>query len=136
MVTTAAGDIIPIAPAEWDSHWRYVAKGKAVGDSGVTTDMLRLAPENLLKPYLDIANAALAGGCVPGSWKREIMFPIEKIGGTVKIEKHSPIMLIEASKKACIGILIKRIRKVWDKNKAISSCNSGFARGCPRWSPS
>ena len=96
MVTTAAGDIIPITPAEWDDHWRYVAKEKAAGDSGVTIDMLRLAPDGLLKSYLDIANAALAGGCVPDSRKREGMFPIEKIEGTVKIEKHRPIMLIEA----------------------------------------
>ena len=40
------------------------------------------------------------------------MFPIEKIEGTVKIEKHRTIMLIEACRKACTGILIERIRKV------------------------
>ena len=47
VATTAAGDIIPTTPAEWEGHWRYVAKGKAAGDSGVTTDMPRLAPECL-----------------------------------------------------------------------------------------
>ena len=57
------------------------------------------------------------------------MFPIGKIGGTVKIEKHRHIMPIGACRKACTGIIIKRIRKVWDKNQAISPCNSGFARG-------
>ena len=102
----------------------------------MTTDMLRLALESLLKSYIDIANATLVGGCVPGSWKREVMFPVEKIEGTAKIEKHRPIMLIAACRKACTWILIKRIRIVWDKNKAISPCNSGFARGSPRWSPS
>ena len=56
--------------------------------------------------------------------------PDRKIEGTVEIEQHCPIMLIEACrKKACTGILIKRIRTVWDKNQAISPCNSGFARG-------
>ena len=40
-------------------------------------------------------------------------------------------MLIEACRKTCTGILIKRIRKVWDKNQAIGPCpcNTGFARG-------
>ena len=135
MVTTAAGGIIPITPAEWDGHWRYVAKGKAAGDTGVTTDMLRLATDGLLKSYLDIANAALAGGCVPDSWKQEVMSPTEKIEGTVSIEKHHPIILIETCRKACTGILIKRIRKVWDKNQAISMCNSGFARGVSTMAP-
>ena len=102
---------------------------EAAGGSGVTTDMLGLAPPGLLGSYRDIANAALAVGCVPGSWKREVMFPIEKIEGTVRIEKHRPIMLIEACRNAYTGVLIKRTRKVWDKNQAISPCNTGFARG-------
>ena len=62
--------IIPITPVEWSDHWRYAAKGKATGDSGVTTDMLRLAPAGLLGSYLDIANATLSGGCIPDPWKR------------------------------------------------------------------
>ena len=44
-------------------------------------------------------------------------------------------MLIEAYMKACTGILIRRIRKVWDKNQAIIPCNSGFARGVPTMKP-
>ena len=40
--------------------------------------MLRLPPPGLLDSDWDIANAALAGGCIPDSWKREVMFPIEK----------------------------------------------------------
>ena len=51
------------------------------------------------------------------------MFPIEKIEGATRIEKHRPIMLIEACRKACTGILIKRIWKVWDSNQAMSPCN-------------
>ena len=70
----------------------------------MTTDMLRLAPEGLLESYREIANATLAGGCVPDSWKREVIFPIEKIEGAAKIEKHRPIMLIGACRKACTGI--------------------------------
>ena len=93
-----------------------MAKVKAAEDSGVTTDMLRKAPTGLLESYRDIANAAPGGGCVPDSWKRRVMSPIENIEGTVKIEKDRHIMLIEACREACIGILIKRIRKVWDKN--------------------
>ena len=71
----------------------------------------------LLGSYRDIANAALAGGCIPDSWKRGVIFPIENIEGVVMIEKHRPIMLIAACKKAYIGILIKRTRKVWDKTR-------------------
>ena len=57
------------------------------------------------------------------------MSPIEKVKGTETIGKHRPIMLTEACREACIGILIKSVRKVWDANNAISSCNSGFAPG-------
>ena len=67
VVTTAAGDIIPITEQEWASQWKNAAKGKAVGGSGVTTDMLGLAPPGLFDSHRDIANAALAGGCIPGS---------------------------------------------------------------------
>ena len=79
IVTSVDGSIIPITEQEWLNHWKHVAKGKAAGDSGVTADMLRLAPPGLLGFYRDIANAALAGGCIPDSWKREVMFPIDKI---------------------------------------------------------
>ena len=76
------------------------------------------------------------GGCVPDSWKWEVMFPIEKKNeGTVRIKKHRPIMLIEAYRKACTGFLIKRTRKVWDKNQAIRPCNSGFAQGVSTMEP-
>ena len=135
IVTTAVGGIIPITPTELTDHWKCVAKGKAVGGSGVTTNMFRLAPAGLLESYREIVNAALSGGCMPGSWKREVMFPIEKIEGTLKIEKHRSIMLIEACRKGCMGILIKRIGKVWDQNQAISPCNSGFARGVSTMEP-
>ena len=111
VVTTAAGSIIPITPTKLSGHWKYVAKGKEAGDSAVTADMLRLVPEYLLESHSEITNAALAGGCVPVSWKLEVMFPIEKIEGAVKIEKHRPIMLIEVCRKAYTGILIKMIRK-------------------------
>ena len=74
--------------------------------------MLRLAPGGVLDSYRDIANAALQGGCVPNSWKREVMFPTEKVAGTENIEEHRPIMIIEACRKAYTGTLIKRVRKV------------------------
>ena len=114
---------------------KNVAKGKAAGDSGVTTDMLRLAPAGLFESYRDIANATLAGGCIPDSWEREVMFPIEKIEEAAKIEKHRPIMLTEADRNACTGILIKQIRRVWDGNQAINPRNSGFARGASAVEP-
>ena len=41
VVTSADGSIIPITEQEWSNYWKNVAKGKAAGDSGVTTDMFR-----------------------------------------------------------------------------------------------
>lgn len=49
--------------------------------------MLRLAPKGVLESCRDIANATLQGDCTPGSWKREVMFPIEKFEGTGKMKK-------------------------------------------------
>ena len=59
ILTGEEGEIIPISREEWSRHWKNVAKGKSPGDSGVTTDMLRLAPGDVLESYRDIANAAL-----------------------------------------------------------------------------
>ena len=95
-----------------------------------------IGPEGVLESYRDTANATLKGGCIPDSWKLEIIFPIEKVEGTEKVEKHRPTMLTDACRKAYTVILIKKVRKVWDTNKAISSCNSGFARGSRRLSRS
>ena len=86
VVTDENGKINPISKEEWSRHWKNVAKGKAPSDSGVTTDMLRLAHDDVLESYRDIANATLQGGCIPDTWKGEIMFPAEKIAGTEKFE--------------------------------------------------
>ena len=126
VVTDEDGKIIPISTEEWSLHWKDVAKGNAPGDSGVTTDMLRLAPGDVLESYRDIANATLQGGCIPCPRKREVMFPTNKVEGTRNIEKHRPIILTKACRKARTGILIKRIREVWGANNAISPCHNGF----------
>ena len=59
IVADEEGAIMPISREEWSWHWKDAAKNKAPGDSGVTTDMLRLAPGDVLESYRDIANAAL-----------------------------------------------------------------------------
>ena len=79
VVTGEDRKIIPISKEGWEWHWKDVGKGKAADDSGVTIDMLRLHPGGVLESYRDIANATLQGGCIPDSWKREIMFPIKKV---------------------------------------------------------
>ena len=53
-------------------------KGRRQGDNGVTINMLRLVPVGVLKSHRGIANAAILGGRIPGSWKRGVMFPIGK----------------------------------------------------------
>ena len=88
VATDEDGKIIPISREKWSWHWKYVTKGRAAGDGGVAKDILRLASDGVLESYLDIANAALQGSCIPDSWKREIMPPIEKVEGTEKVEKH------------------------------------------------
>ena len=110
-------------------HWKDVAKDKAPGNSEATTYMIRLTQGDVLESYSDISNAALQGGCIPDSWKRGIKFPTDKVEGTEKVGKYRPIMVVEACRKARTGTLIKRIRKVWDPNNAISPCNTWFARG-------
>ena len=135
IVADEEGKIIPISREEWPWHWTDVAKDKSPGESGVTTDMLRLAQKDVLELHRDIANAALQGDCVPDSWKREVMFPTEKVAGAEKIDKHRPIMLIEACRKACTWVLIKRVRKVWGADKATGASNTGFARDVPTVEP-
>ena len=84
IMTDGDGEITPISRDEWSWHWKDVAKDKAPGDNGVTADVLRLVPGDLLDSYRDIANAALQGACIPDSWKREVMSPTEKVAGTKK----------------------------------------------------
>ena len=85
VVTSVDGRITPITEQEWSNYWKHVTKGKVARDSGITTDMMRLAPPGLLGSYRDIANAALARGCIPDSWKREVICPIEKSEGAVRV---------------------------------------------------
>ena len=44
--------------------------------------------------------------------EKDFVFSIEKTEGAVRIEKHRIIMLIEACRKACTGILIKGIKNL------------------------
>ena len=120
------GQLRPIEKEEWLEYWRKVPKAKASGKSGITTDMLALASEEMLVEYLVIINRIISGGPIPEYWKKEVMFPTEKIPGTIKIEKHRPIMLLEVLRKACTGFMVQRLRKTWTKHHIISGKNTGF----------
>jgi hypothetical protein len=116
----ASGAPRPISWDEWEKYWKRVAKGKAPGKSGITNDMIALAPPELQRNYLDHANVFLAGGPTPKEWKQEIIYPVAKVEGSIRIEQQRPITLLEAIREACSKIITQRLRQTWDMHEILS----------------
>ena len=76
-----------------------------------------------------VLNLAVESGHVYSAWEDEVLCTIPKVEGSSFIGDTRPIGLLAILRNAVMGILYRRVGKVWDKHGVLSQLQMGFRRG-------
>jgi hypothetical protein len=115
-------------PTEIGEAIKGIAKNKAPGEDGITSDILLRAFNLLPKSTTALYNGCLRSACFPRIWKTAKLIPIVKPGKETcdDISKYRPISLIKTAAKVLEKILINRIMYHMYSNNIMSERQYGF----------
>ena len=100
--------------------------GKAVGPSGVASDMLKAAGEAGVRWVTDLCNAIVKEGVIPGDWAKSWMVSVYKgKGDALECGSYRGIKLIDHVMKVLERVIEKRIRS----RVEVSDMQFGFMPG-------
>ena len=88
----------------------------APGLNGVSFTMLKNSSDVVLNTILLLVNAVISSGNFPPLWKLRSMTLLPKKPGLLHYTEFRPIVLLDTLRKLTLGILQKRLTKVWLKH--------------------
>ena len=101
---------------------------KAVGSDSICNEMIKNAPDSILKLLYDFINLCLRLSLIPRSWCRGLITPIFKDASTDDPNNYRGICISSALLKVICLLLQIRIQKHSDKFNLIDSNQIGFRR--------
>lgn len=104
-------------------------KKVSTGLDGISNEMLKHLPINLLDFLLSLFNKCWQEGCSPNIWKSSVVTPIYKGGPSAKnINNYRPISLTSHTCKLLEKIILQRIEFFCDKENIIPINQAGFRK--------
>jgi len=101
--------------------------GTAPGPSLLTINMLKAAPEDLLKHIHSLLSVMWTHRYVCVWWRDKFMSPLpKKPNPTSTLENIRPIGLLEVLRKLWTGILTRRIVTIWETNDVLNQSQHGY----------
>ena len=100
----------PIMKEEVQAAIKTMKTGKAVGDDGISVEMLRALGDYAIDKLTDIANKIYDSGEVPSQMCKSIFIAIPKIQGTLECDKHRTISIMSQITKIMLKIILARVR--------------------------
>lgn len=82
---------------------------KSPGSSGLTYDILKAAPMQVMQAISEFFELIVILNCAPSSWKRAIIVPVPKKGDLNLIKNYRPISLTEPLRKLMEHCLLKYV---------------------------
>ncbi len=82
---------------------------KSPGSSGMTYDILKVAPLQVFAAISEFFELIVILNCVPSSWKRSLIVPVPKKGDLNLIKNYRPISLTEPLRKLMEHCLLKYV---------------------------
>jgi hypothetical protein len=105
---------------------RNMKTGKAAGQSGLQTEMIRALGHNGLSWITDIFNRVWREGQMPKDWQVGIIVPVYKgKGDPMECNSYRPIKLLEHAMKVMERVMEKRLRAILN----IDAMQRGFMPG-------
>ena len=102
---------------------------KAHGCDGISMAMLKLCPDEIAVPLSIIFQRCVSNGMFPDSWKLANVQPIHKKNDRQIKSNYRPISLLPLCGKILEKIIFDQVYSFLDKNRLISSMQSGFRPG-------
>jgi hypothetical protein len=119
---------------EWNGYLKKHAKiTSSPGGTGTGSSLLKEAPEKFTLLVLTIFSALVGMKVIPRSWKQEIVVPIPKKLGALRLADLRPLKLLEVARKLVFGIIKDRLQKHINGLRILNSRQFGFRslRGTP-----
>ena len=88
-----------------------VSWNKSPGSSGLTYDILKIAPVQVFEAISEFFELIVTLKCAPSSWKRALIVPVPKKGDLNLIKNYRPISLTEPLRKLMEHCLLKFVNK-------------------------
>jgi len=113
--------------AEFQQTIRSCPEHSAGGPSGLTYAMLKACPEHALMKLYDNLACMWKAREIPEWWKCRFLAPMPKTDDeSPALKDLRPLMLVEVTRKLWTRLVVRKIRKVWDDNKAFDEAQGGF----------
>lgn len=90
---------------------KWISWNKSPGASGLSYDILKVAPYQVLEAISEFFKLIISIGCVPSSWKRALIVPVPKKGDLCLISNYRPISLTEPLRKILEHCILKLVNK-------------------------
>jgi hypothetical protein len=105
-------DFVSPSSLGWTLKW--IAWNKSAGSTGLSYDLLKVAPLQVLQSISLYFRLIIEMKCVPSSWKTAIVVPVPKKGDLCDIVNYRPISLTETLRKLFEHAILKFINKSID----------------------
>ena len=102
---------------------------KAVGFDGITNEMVKNSPENVVNILLDFTDLCLQKELIPDSHCNDIINPIFKEGIKSDPNNYRGICIFSALTKVMMSMINTRVQKSVDEKNLISRNQIGFKKG-------
>ena len=102
---------------------------KAHGWDDVSTRMVRICGNSLVKPLLSIFNLSLQSGIFPSQWKKANVVPVYKKSDRSIAKNYRPVSLLPVFSKLFEKCIYDVLYNYFATNNLFSSCQSGFRAG-------
>ena len=90
---------------------KRMCSNKSPGSSGLTYDILKAAPMQVMEGISELFELVIILNCAPSSWKRALIVPVPKKGDLNLIKNYRPISLTEPLRKLMEHCLLKYVNQ-------------------------
>lgn len=120
-------DLPDIGLEEIEAALGQLKNGKAPGEDGVTTELLKAAGKPVLKELRRIFNSVLFSGRTPKAWHRSLVILFFKKGDKTLLKNYRPISLLSHVYKLFSRVISNRLTRRLDEAQPAEQ--AGFRRG-------
>ncbi|KAJ0182129.1 hypothetical protein K1T71_002851 [Dendrolimus kikuchii] len=101
--------------------------GKAPGDDGITTELLKAGGMPILKALVELFNSVIHRGTVPKAWSRSVVVLFFKKGDNTLLKNYRPISLLSHVYKLFSRVVTNRLARRLDEFQPPEQ--AGFRKG-------